>query len=276
MQTKNRLKPLLAVAMLSAVLFSGSAYADQLDDIKQAGELVVGTEMQFAPFDYLEDGKQTGFNKELFAVVGEQLGVKIRFIDLPWASVLPGLDAGKFDLVGGPLNVTKARKERYRFTLPVADATVGFLKKAKNKDFTQPSDVAGKAVGGSRGSAQLAQTREYIETLEGSTKVREYVSDTQAYADLANGRIDAVGNSITNISYVAKQRPEVFEVVMPTFGEKIYFAYMGHKDPNSDSLIDAINNVILEMHSDGRLEALQEEWFGMPMEVPTSDFEPNF
>src|SRR3546814_17707364 len=68
---------------------------DQLARVKQAGVLVLGTEMQFAPFDFLKNGKQEGFNKEFFAEVGKGLGVKVRFIDLPWPSVLPGLDANK-------------------------------------------------------------------------------------------------------------------------------------------------------------------------------------
>jgi polar amino acid transport system substrate-binding protein len=77
------------------------AHADDLANVRKAGELVVGTEMQFAPFDFLENGQQAGFNKDLFAEIGKELGVKVRFIDLPWPSVLPGLEAHKFDMVGG-------------------------------------------------------------------------------------------------------------------------------------------------------------------------------
>ncbi len=57
------LKLCLATACLAALAMPAYA-ADQLDRIKQAGELVVGTEMQFAPFDFMENGKQTGFNKD--------------------------------------------------------------------------------------------------------------------------------------------------------------------------------------------------------------------
>src|SRR3546814_13657753 len=85
----------------------------QLARVKEAGVGVFGREMHFAPFDFLKNGKQDGFNKEFFAEVGRSLGVKVRFIDLPWASVLPGLDADKFEMVAGPLNMTKARMERY-------------------------------------------------------------------------------------------------------------------------------------------------------------------
>lgn len=275
MRITPTLKWLLASSCLAAASFTLPAQADQLADVHKAGELVVGTEMQFPPFDFLKDGKQEGFNKEFFAEVGKALGVKVRFIDLPWASVLPGLDAKKFDMVGGPLNVTKARKERYHFTLPIADGTVAFLKSAKNKDFTKPEQVAGKIIGSQRGSSQLAQTKAYAETLKPVPEIREYVDFNQAYADLANGRIMAVGHSITNIAVAAKERPDTFAVVQPSIGKKVYFAFMGHKGADSDSLIAAIDKVILAMHKDGRLKALQEKWFGMEMPVPTEDFVPN-
>lgn len=274
MRFSYTLKACMAAACFMAASVSAHA-EDQLARIKKAGVLVMGTEMQFAPFDFLKDGKQEGFNKEFFAEVGKGLGVKVRFIDLPWPSVLPGLDAKKFDMVAGPLNVTKARMERYHFTLPIADGTVALLKRASDKSLQKPADIAGKVVGGGKGSAQLAQLKEYADTLNPKPQIREYIDNNQAYADLAAGRIVAVGNSLTNIAYVAQQRPKMFAVVKPAFGKKVYFAYMGMKGADSDSLIQAVNNVILAMHKDGRLAALQKKWFGVEMEVPTGAFVPN-
>ncbi|AQS51664.1 amino acid ABC transporter [Paenalcaligenes hominis] len=262
-------------AFLTLGVLSAPVYAeDLLERVKKSGELVVGTEMQFAPFDFHENGKQTGFNKELFEVVGERIGVKVRFLDLPWPSVLPGLDSKKFDMGGGPILVTKARKERYAFTLPIADGSVALLKSAKNKDLQKSEDIAGFAVGGGKGSAQLEQLKDFVATLDKPVDVREYIDNNQAYADIVSGRLVAVANSITNIAYVAKQRPNVFEVVQPPFGKKVYFAYFMRKDEDSRSLLNAFNEALQAMHADGSLAALQTKWFGMEMDVPSDEFEP--
>jgi len=106
--------------------------------------------------------------------------------------------------------------------------------------------------------------------------VREYIDNNQAYADLAAGRIVAVGNSLPNIAYVARQRPDTFAVVQPPFGTKVYFAYLGRKDADSKPLIDAINQAIVKMHGDGRLAALQKKWFGVTMDTPTTMPSPNY
>jgi polar amino acid transport system substrate-binding protein len=265
--------------VLTLVLCAASVCAladDQLANVRKAGELVVGTEMQFAPFDFLENGQQAGFNKDLFAEVGKELGVEVRFTDLPWPSVLPGLEAGKFDMVGGPLAITKARMERYTYTLPVADATDALLRRANDTTLKQSSDIAGKTVGAGKGSAQLDQLKTYVATLPKPPEIREYVDNNQAYADLATGRIAAVANSMTNIAYVAKQRPEAFAVVQPPFGAKVYFAYCLRKDADSKPLADAFNAALVKMHGDGRLAALQKKWFGIAMDIPTTLPVPNY
>jgi polar amino acid transport system substrate-binding protein len=160
--------------------------------------------------------------------------------------------------------------------LPIADGTVALLKRANDTSIKTNADVAGKAVGGGKGSAQLDQLKKYVSTLPGKTDVREYIDNNQAYADLAAGRIVAVGNSLPNIAYVARQRPDTFAVVQPPFGTKVYFGYLGRKDADSKPLIDAINKAIIKMHGDGRLDALQKKWFGVTMETPTTMPSPNY
>jgi polar amino acid transport system substrate-binding protein len=159
------------------------AHADDLANVHKAGELVVGTEMQFAPFDFLENGQQAGFNKDLFVEIGKELGVKVRFIDLPWPSVLPGLEAHKFDMVGGPLTVTKARADRYAYTLPIADATDALLKRTGDTSLKQASDIAGKTVGAGKSTAQYEQLKVWAATLPKPPEIREYVDFNQAYSD---------------------------------------------------------------------------------------------
>ncbi|WP_249976441.1 transporter substrate-binding domain-containing protein [Vreelandella olivaria] len=260
----------LGVGLSMAV---STAYADLLEEVKERGVLNIGTEFHFAPFAYLEAGQQSGLNLELMERIGEELEVSINWIDLPWPSVLPGLEAGNYDFVAGPAMITRERKLRYNFTLPIAEATVALLKRADDDSIQTPEDLSGKTAGGGRGTAQLEQLQAFAAELPEPPAITEYVDYSQTYADLAAGRIDAVANSLPNIAYTATQRP-MFEVVHPPFGQPAYFGYMARNDEASASLIDAINEIILSMHEDGSFEELQTKWFGQPMEVPIEDFEP--
>ena len=269
---RNLLKTLAGAAIVLAC--AGAHAQDALARVKQAGVLRIGTETAFAPFDFIKDGDHVGLNVDLFKDVGKELGVKIEWIALPWEGVLPGLEAGKFDMVGGPATITKARLERYRFSTPIADASVALLKRKGDKSIMKPADIAGKTVGGGKASAQLAQLVSFVGTLPGKTEVREYPGNNEAYADLAAGRIAAVGNSIANIAYVAQQRPDTFEVVKPPFGAKSYFGYIGRKDADSAKLMDAVDAAILKMKKDGRLGTLQKKWFGDVFETPDTVTDP--
>jgi len=244
------------------------AAEDVLARVKTAGVLRVGTETQFAPFDFLDNGKPAGLNYDLFAELGHDMGVGIEFVALPWESVLPGLDSGKFDMVSGPATITRARMERYRFTPPIAEATCALLKKAGDTTLNRPEDMAGKAIGSGKATSQLEQLKKFSATLSPPATVREYVDFSQAYADLAAGRIVGVANSLPNIAYVAAQRPETFALMATPFGEKSYFGYIGRKDAEYAGLMDAVDAVVLRMRSDGRLATLQQKWFKTTFETP--------
>ncbi|WP_343501835.1 transporter substrate-binding domain-containing protein [Alloyangia pacifica] len=265
-------------ALAGAALLMGGAAAAQAQDalarIKEAGVMKVGTETAFAPFDYIDAGDHVGLNMDVFAAIGEELGVEIEWITLDWAGVLPGLEAGQFDMVAGPATITAARMERYRFTPPIAEATVALLKSAKDDSITKPEDIAGKTIGSGHATAQLAQLEEFGATLDPAPETKDYVSFNEAYADLAAGRIAGVANSLPNIAFVAQQRPEVFEVVAP-FGTKTYFGFPGLKDDDHASLMDAIDAAILKMKEDGRLGEFQQKWFGQTFDTPDAVTEPN-
>lgn len=259
-------------AALGAALFFGTTLAAHAEDalarVKAAGTLKVGTETAFAPFDFIDAGEHVGLNVDFFAELGKELGVKIEWVTLPWDGVLPGLEAGKFDMVAGPATITNARIERYRFTPPIAEATVAILKKAGDSSISKPADIAGKPVGVGKATAQLAQLQEYSGTLPTKVDIREYPAFNEAYADLAAGRVKAVANSLPNIAFVAKQRAGAFEVVTPAFGKKTYFGFIGTKDAEHASLMDAVDAALVKMKGDGRLGKMQEKWFGTKFETP--------
>lgn len=259
-----------------ALALSGAAYAeDMLAKVKAAGVMKVGTETEFAPFDFIDAGKHVGLNVDLFDELGKELGVKIEWVTLPWDGVLPGLEAGKFDMVAGPATITKARMEHYRFTPPVAEATVALLKRKGDATIKKPEDIAGKTVGAGKATAQLAQLKAFGSKLPGDVTAKEYVGFNEAYADLAAGRIVAVGNSLPNIAFVAKQRADTFEVVLPTFGVKTYFGFIGRKDADYKGLMDAVDAALLKIKKDGRTGKMQEKWFGQAFDTPDSVPEPN-
>ena len=272
---REALKASLAAGAAASGLLgaAGAAYADDtLAEIKKRGELVIATEMQFPPFDISDNGTYKGVDRELIDAVAKELGVKVSYLDLPWTSILPGLEAKKFDLCIAPVTITKERMKRYRFTVPIADATAALMKRADDKSIAKPEDIAGKAVGGQKGTSQLAQLKAFSDKLPKPVEIKEYVDNNQSYADLAAGRIDASVNSLPNLAYAASQRSDTFAVVLPAFGTPTYFSWVGRLD--DATLIDAINAALVKLEGDGAMATIQKTWFGQAMDLPKTVPEP--
>jgi polar amino acid transport system substrate-binding protein len=253
---------------LGLLLTRPAAAQNALAEIRQRGEIVVGTELQFAPFEFLDGEKPVGFDVDLFSKIAKDLGVMVKWIDLPWASVLPALEARKFDMVVAGTTISKARLERYGMTLPIGDATVALVKRADDKSITKPSDIQGKIVASMKGSAQLQILQDYIKTLPGRVEdVKVYIGSSNAYADLAAGRVAAVATSLPNLLYLQKTQPS-FETVLPPFGPPAYLSWVLRKTPDSDPLLEAVNAEIKKFNQDGTIKELQIKWFGKDVTLP--------
>lgn len=265
----------LFAALASLLLFSVAAQADLLGDIKSKGEIVIGTEAAFPPFEYVEDGKIVGYSADLLGLVMADLPeVKVKRLDIPWQGILPGLEAGKFDFIVTSVTATKARFERYALSLPIADATVAFLVR-KDSDIKTAADVAGKVVASQTGSAQLQALQGYGEKLavqgKGFKSVREYVAFDEAYADLAAGRVDAVAQAFPNLADAVKKRPDMFRIITPPFGPQVFFSWAARKDAASASLIEFFDAGLRKLNESGKMKELQVKWFGFEMPVPADE-----
>lgn len=254
--------------------------ADLLDQIKQKGEITIATEARLPPFEFVDDGKIVGYDPDLMADVLEEMpGVRLNQLDLPWQGILAGLDAGKFDYVVTAVTATKERVERYAMSPPISFASVDFVKRVGDKSIMEPEDVVGKVVGAQTGSGPLQALQAYDKELtqkfgKGIAKIIDYVEYTEAYADLTNGRVDAVVQSIPNALYLLKRRPGVFDVVEPGFGPKKYYGWAGRKDPDSATLVKFFDDGIVRLNKSGRMAEFQKKWFGYTMDVPAGPMPP--
>lgn len=275
LRTASR-RSVLKAGLAGAAALAGvrPAAADTLATVRKRGELVCATEMAFPPFDFVADGAYAGVDRDLIDQVGIELDVTITYLDLAWTSLLPGLEAKKFDLVIAPVPITGERLTRYAFTVPIADASVALLKRTDDSRIMLPEDIAGKTVGGLRGTPQVAQLLDYARTLSMPVSVRQFSDDKACYAALASGQVDAVVNALPNLGYAAR-RSDNFALVLPPFGKPSYYAWVGRLGAEDQPLTDAVSAALLKMQDDGRLATIQQKWFGRTMALPRTVPDPS-
>ena len=109
---------LLASAQLGIV-----AQAQSLQDkIKNKQPVVVATEDDYRPFEFMQDGKPAGLDNELFQLLKAEAKFDLRQEILPWTGLLAGVSSGKYDAAvtaapssnSGSEETKRRRKEGYR------------------------------------------------------------------------------------------------------------------------------------------------------------------
>ena len=264
---------LMPLALVAAVPHAGAA---SLEEIKKRGYMVVATEDDFRPFEFIKDGKPTGFDNEMVEALKKYAPFEIRQEILPWTGILAGVATGKYDIAITAAIITKERTASLDFTSPIADATHYYVKRKSDASITSIKSLNGKTVGVQAGSAllgRLPELKTMIEKEGGKMgKIVEYTSYPEAYQDLALGRTDYVVNTVINLKTLVTEKPAVFELGQPVSG-KSYPAW-AIKKGNTD-LLAYMNEFLAKQKASGTMPALQKKWFGEAFTLPVS-FTPEF
>jgi polar amino acid transport system substrate-binding protein len=271
-------RPVLTAAVLSlsgSVLALHSADAASLEEIKARGYMIVATEDDYKPFEFMENGKPVGFDNELLAELRKVVPFQIRQEVIPWTGLLAGVSTGKYDVAVTAAMITKERVKSLDFSMPIADSTHYYVKRKKDASIKGIADLSGKKVGVQSGSAQLEKLPE-LETMLVTTggklgQVVQYTSYPEAYQDLALGRTDFVINTIINLKSLVADKPDVFEIGQAVSGRTVP-AWAVQK--GNAQLLALINDFLMAQKTSGNLATLQQKWLGQSFPDLPDSFAP--
>src|SRR5947209_2404921 len=107
----------LAFALL-LVIARPAAAGNALALIRQRGEVVIGTDATYPPFEEkVGDGFQ-GFDIDLGNAIARELGpgVKARWVNISFDGIFAALLSGKFDMVMSGVTLTAERQKQMAFS----------------------------------------------------------------------------------------------------------------------------------------------------------------
>ncbi|SEN23869.1 polar amino acid transport system substrate-binding protein [Pseudomonas sp. ok272] len=268
MKTKlQKAKGLVSVTLaVIATLGTLSARAD-LEQIKARGYMTVATEDDYAPYNFVVNGKPEGFHNELLIdlkAFAKAKGFDVRQEILPWTGLLASVSAGQYDVAFTGAIVTDDRLRVFDFAPPFATAQHYFVKLKRDNGITQDiKSLCGKPVGVQGGSSFEARLPELVNMLKGAGcdigQVVKYQTYPEAYADLANGRVEYVINSLIGVNDLIKVRGNLFEKGFAVTAGG-FNAWPVSK--NNPQVLQFYTQFMDTVRQNGRLAALQTKWFG--------------
>jgi len=137
-----------------------------IDRILQRGELAVGMTGNMPPLNMTsKEGELIGYEVDLARAMAKAMGVKAKLTVMPFAELLPALQAGKIDLILSNMTITPGRNLKVAFVGPYFTSGKAFLTKIKTiaiADEAQDIDAKNTKLVALKGSTSQAFVEEAI------------------------------------------------------------------------------------------------------------------
>ena len=234
---------------------SGSETTDTTTE--EAKVLRVGTSADYAPFEFVDTKVSEdiiGFDIDLAKEIADRLGYELQFTNSDFNSLIPGLQADKYDFVISGMTPTEERDQVVDFSNPYYE-TEQYLVSLKESNIASMEDLKGKVVGAQLSSIQEELAKE-LGTEHGFTvESRDLIP--QLIQELKNGRLDgAVIENIVSDNYLSKNDDlAAFSIVVdePDFKAVVF--------QEGSTLKAEFDKVIQELIDEGKIEELKKKWF---------------
>lgn len=253
---------------------------------KKWTEVRIATEGGFVPWNYTKpDGTLAGFEIDLINDLCSRMKVKCTVSAQSFDSMIPALNAGKFDAIVDDLAITPKREEVIAFSVPYAALCYTFAT-MKDSDIAKalpPEDklihLADEAETSkafdpikkifkdkSIGTLAAGTSVTFVDTyLKGTTLLRQYKTPEARDLDLLAGRIDVMtGSKDALLGTAKKPGNENIVVAGPCFQGGVVGKGAGVGLRKGDVELRAMfDKAIKEAQADGTIQKLSMPIFGM-------------
>ena len=232
--------------------------------IRQKGTLTVAANATYPPDEFFASDNTTitGFDPDLAGAVGQILGLKLNFVNTKFAEIIPGLQAGHFDLGWSSATATEARQKVVNF-VTYFQAGIGFLVPSDSTlTINGLSDLCGLQVAVEAGSAEdktaTEQSAKCTAAGNKAISIQRYQDENQNLLALSSGRaqVSTAGSQI--IPYLVQQSNGKLKSV----GTAYNMAPLGVEFPKSTpiELAKAFQGALNKMISDGTYGQILAKW----------------
>jgi len=258
---KLRAWPVVAILALTAAILVAAGCGDDdgggggggagLNTITE-GELRVGSDIPYAPFEFGRAPDYEGFDVDIVNEIAKRLDLEARFVKTPFDPIFRNLAQGRFDMVASAATITPERQRTVSFSDPYFPADQSLMVK-RGSDVRTVEDLAGKTIG-----AQLGTTgADYARDKTDAETVRTYDLIDDAFNALQSGQIEAVINDFPVSKYAERSKKDL--VVVQTIATDESYGLGFPKD--STELRRRVNEALQEMKDDDTYTEIYRKWF---------------
>ncbi|MBQ9980051.1 MAG: transporter substrate-binding domain-containing protein [Oscillospiraceae bacterium] len=258
---KTRIVALVLMLVLCVGIFAacGSKPGKGLDTVED-GVLVMATNAEFPPYEFIENNEVVGIDAEIAAAIAEKLGLTLKIENMEFDSIISSVKGGKADVGVAGMTVTDERLEEVAFSTTYATG-VQVVIVTEDSPITAVDDLFAEGANHTIG-VQLATTGDLYSTWdiedEGLGTVDRYAKGADAVMALKNGKVDCVViDNEPAKAFVAEN--EGLKILDTEYAVEDYAIAM-NKD--KAELNAAIDTALQELIKDGTVQAILDKYIG--------------
>jgi polar amino acid transport system substrate-binding protein len=228
--------------------------------IKSKGMITVAADASYAPNEFIAPDGHTviGMDPDLMKAIGALMGLKVKVINVPFGSIIPGMLAHKYDVGASSFTITKAREKQVDF-VSYLDVGQAFLTKAGSSANPKTlADLCGLTVSVETATVELGGAQAQNKKCKAQGKpIKLLVFPDQNGANLAlqSGRAQVDFADSPIIAYqVRKLGVQVRQ--SPTFGIAPY----GLALPKGNGIAPAVLAALKILIANGTYSAILKKW----------------
>jgi polar amino acid transport system substrate-binding protein len=262
-----------APGLLSACQSTGGGPAGALEQLRSEGTITVGIAGE-EPYGYLEGGELTGGDPAVQKEIWTNLGIEtVDATQVDFEGLIPGLNAGRYDVVAAGMFIDPARCQQADFSEPMYCAPEAFLVPEGNPD--NISDFESVARAGIK-MAVLGGAVEGQYARQSGVPGSDIVvvgSTRDGLLQVQQGRVGALALTSITLKDVLKENPGAGVEMTTPFtpvvnGEKIYGCGGAVFRQGDDDLRKAFNRELEKLKQSGRLTELMAPFGFGPETLP--------
>ena len=233
--------------------------------LAEKGVLTIGTSPIIGlPWTALDESTSAniGIDPEMGALIAEQLGLKVEFVDLGFDSLIPSLEAGRIDVIMSDMLDTPARQEVIDFVDYINGGDGMLVNASRDLNPATVDELCGLTVGALRGAA-AHETLMGVECAAGNEIDIQLFPDTGAeLIALTANRLDVAMGDPSTWGYLAAQQPEDYRSV----GEIFNVGPLGIGVVKDSALVAAVKEALTRIIADGSYGKVLDG-YGMPSDA---------
>jgi polar amino acid transport system substrate-binding protein len=173
--------------------------------------LIVAADASYAPNEFIGSNGKTvvGWDPELAQALAGVMGVKVKVVNATFATIIPGLQSGKYDIGMSSFSDTKAREKVVDFVTYFTAGTSFMVKAQGGPKINTLADLCDHKVAVETGTTQLDDATKQNKTCTSQgkkgVKVQGFPDQNAANLALTSGRADVGMADSPVAAYIVKQ-----------------------------------------------------------------------